>query len=722
MSDRSSSSRQSGRPSGRSQASQVRGLGRGSRNTAGTQPRQASSKFTGNCTELQGQIFDCSDYKQADTFVYTHKRISEYVGAEYRNGGDISSSLLNETKFEISVPPTPEVVNPEALTPQEHTEKLIFKGLIDSYIKRVSTLDGNTQKAYHLIIGQCTNLLQSKLKQQAQWSDISQSQDGIALITLIKTITFKFEDQKFLPLALYQSKANLYALRQSNMTNNKYLQRFQNLVDVASAYNGQLYDQSILNIIIKKRHTGLAYEAPTDEQKLDVNSSVSELYQATMFLHQSDCRQYGKLLEELENDFTKGNDDYPQTLVKAYHLLCEYKNYQPKFVPSDSSSSVAFLQKTKYMSRTSEKVKDDSWILKATCHECGKIGHIRPQCPLILEGDDTKVEGPSKSKSKEKKPAKKKSKKTTFAQTETTETDNEDESGNQFASYGSTNLCLNSFSLATLDLRNMILLDNQSMVDLFYNSTLVSRVWETDDTMTLHGNGGDLTTNKKAHIKNYGDAWFHSDAITNILSLKNVKSKFQVTYDSEGEGAFIIHKPDGVDVQFTAHADGLHYHDTNHHQLTMVLTVAQESEGFSKKQIAQAKTARDFQTKVGHPSTQDLKSVIKLNLIANSPVTTEDVDRAETIFGPSLPILKDKTTHQSPQSVQTDYVAVPESILSANQYVTLFGDIFFINKVPFFATVSDHLKFTTMEHSHCQSQTQATCPGIPSCGSNLRCP
>jgi hypothetical protein len=210
MSDRtSSSSRQSGRPSGRSQASQDCGRGRGSRNTAGTQPRQAPFKFTGNCTKLQGQIFDCSDYKQADTFVHTHTHISEYVGAEYRNGGDITSSLLNETKFEIPVPPTPEFVNPEALTPQEHTKRMIFKGLIDSYIKRVATLDGNIQKAYHLIIGQCTNLLQSKLKQQAQWSDISQAQDDIALITLIKTITFKFEDQKFLPLALYQSKANL---------------------------------------------------------------------------------------------------------------------------------------------------------------------------------------------------------------------------------------------------------------------------------------------------------------------------------------------------------------------------------------------------------------------------------------------------------------------------------------------------------------------------------
>ena len=223
------------------------------------------------------------------------------------------------------------------------------------------------------------------------------------------------------------------------------------------------------------------YETLTEEQKLNLHSSASELYQATMFLHQSDRRRYGKLLEELENDFTKGNDDYPQTLVKAYHLLCEYKHYTPKFVPTDSSSSVAFVQKTKSMSRTSEKVKDDSWILKATCHECGEIGHIRPQCPLILDGDDSKTEGPSKSKSKEKKPAEKKSKKTTFAQTETTETDNEDESSNQFASYGFANLHLHYSSLASLDLRNMILLNNQSTVDLFCNPKLVSHVWEPDE-------------------------------------------------------------------------------------------------------------------------------------------------------------------------------------------------------------------------------------------------
>ena len=36
--------------------------------------------------------------------------------------------------------------------------------------------------------------------------------------------------------------------------------------------------------------------------------------------------------------------------------------------------------------------------------------------------------------------------------------------------------------------------------------------------------------------------------------------------------------------------------------------------------------------------------------------------------------------------------------MNANRYVTLFADLFFVNKVPFFATVSDHIRFTTTEH------------------------
>ena len=43
--------------------------------------------------DLEVYTFDCSDYKQAEKYVSTIKRIAEYVGAEYKYGSDIRSTL-----------------------------------------------------------------------------------------------------------------------------------------------------------------------------------------------------------------------------------------------------------------------------------------------------------------------------------------------------------------------------------------------------------------------------------------------------------------------------------------------------------------------------------------------------------------------------------------------------------------------------------------------------
>ena len=51
--------------------------------------RPISQKFKGNSSDLEGYIFDCSDSRQADKYITEIKRIAEYVGAEYKYGGDI---------------------------------------------------------------------------------------------------------------------------------------------------------------------------------------------------------------------------------------------------------------------------------------------------------------------------------------------------------------------------------------------------------------------------------------------------------------------------------------------------------------------------------------------------------------------------------------------------------------------------------------------------------
>jgi hypothetical protein len=113
------------------------------------------------------------------------------------------------------------------------------------------------------VLGQCTSLLQSKLKQQQQWTTISDAQDAIALISLIKTVTFRFEDQ-VLPLALYQARANLYNLRRSGLAI-RITSNVSRIVDVATAYNGQLYDMAIVDICHQRLNPGVDILPVTEE-------------------------------------------------------------------------------------------------------------------------------------------------------------------------------------------------------------------------------------------------------------------------------------------------------------------------------------------------------------------------------------------------------------------------------------------------------------------------
>ena len=193
------------------------------------------------------------------------------------------------------------------------------------------------------MLRQCMDLIQTKLKQQNTWATIHNKQDEIALLVLIKTIVYHFEDQKFLPLALYNVKLNLYAFRQGNLSNDNYLKKFNNLMDIATSYDRELHDSAIHEIIHKADHLGAAYAALSNNEKEALKDHAYELYCATMFIMQADKHRYGKLQEDLENTFIWGNQENLQNMVNTFKMLNEFKNWQPHVMVQDVQAT-AFAQ------------------------------------------------------------------------------------------------------------------------------------------------------------------------------------------------------------------------------------------------------------------------------------------------------------------------------------------------------------------------------------------
>ena len=126
-----------------------------------------------------------------------------------------------------------------------------------------------------------------------------------------------------------------------------------------------------------------------------------------------------------------------------------------------------------------------------------------------------------------------------------------------------------------------------------------------------------------------------------------MKNKYRVTYNSAKNGTFTVHKPD-AQLHFVMHQDGLHYHNTKNCEVTLIHTVQDNEEGYSKTQIKDAQEACDLYAEVGYPSPKDFQNLISENIILNCPVTVEDVIRADKIYGRDINSLKGKTTRTWP--------------------------------------------------------------------------
>ena len=87
------------------------------------------------------------------------------MGTEYCNGGDIRSTIEQNVRFAIPMPLASSGTNDEV-------KRMILTKKVDAYVKRDSILDENIQKAYSLMLGQCTELLKSKLKTTIDWTTV----------------------------------------------------------------------------------------------------------------------------------------------------------------------------------------------------------------------------------------------------------------------------------------------------------------------------------------------------------------------------------------------------------------------------------------------------------------------------------------------------------------------------------------------------------------------
>jgi hypothetical protein len=115
------------------------------------------------------------------------------------------------------------------------SQKTQFSNEWRTYRERNANLIKHRGQALSLIQGQCTQLLQDKMKQDTDWAVVRTSYDPVTLYCLIeRTILAQTEDQY--PFAtVYDQELSFYSFRQETLSNPQWYERFNTKVDVSEA-------------------------------------------------------------------------------------------------------------------------------------------------------------------------------------------------------------------------------------------------------------------------------------------------------------------------------------------------------------------------------------------------------------------------------------------------------------------------------------------------------
>eukprot|EP00957_Ditylum_brightwellii_P127899 9753236-Ditylum_brightwellii.AAC.1 len=103
--------------------------------------------------------------------------------------------------------------------------------------------------------------------------------------------------------------------------------------------------------------------------------------------------------------------------------------------------------------------------------------------------------------------------------------------------------------------------------------------------------------------------------MVNIIPLSKVKDCYHVTYGSEGEGKFIVHKMN-YHVEFIKSLNGLYYHGMSDMPMSFAITTIKGNRKIlTRKEYKQTVAAQKLYLMVGQPSVADFNNMVKFNLL-----------------------------------------------------------------------------------------------------------
>jgi len=219
---------------------------------------------------------------------------------------------------------TKDFVRPKILKPTElevsETNRLviaIWETKVSAYCTRTDYLDSNLKTAYAVIWGQCSEAMKAKLTSLDDFETKSHESDCVWILKEIKGITYRFEGQHNIYLSLNKARISYCAYTQGAEDSiSSYLGHFRSLVGGPGALWRRHWR--------RPRFTGCYCRCLVRHRQHHQTPHARDRTLALTFLKRADRHHFGTLWADLENQFSRGNDQYPINLTANYSLLVNF--------------------------------------------------------------------------------------------------------------------------------------------------------------------------------------------------------------------------------------------------------------------------------------------------------------------------------------------------------------------------------------------------------------
>ena len=91
---------------------------------------------------------------------------------------------------------------------------------------------------------------------------------------------------------------------------------------------------------------------------------------------------------------------------------------------------------------------------------------------------------------------------------------------------------------------------------------------------------------------------------------------------------------------------------------------------------------------LGTPTSNDLKALIRMNVIRNCNINTEDVNLADKAYGKDVGAVKGKSTRVNPSPITSNLIELPDELVNVQEDMTMSTDGLEVNTVKFLTTVA----------------------------------